>query len=178
MKWMTFGQASLEAATRLNLGIERIQYRGFGVVYLSQKTIEIINVSEEPNWRSFMCFRDCSVLSVSCHPAQGSLTEVGLNLAVEFSTCTTVWQQLNYYDASHNQRGCREYRHLFRTGGQGIAVNAQYSVQVTALTPNVWVIWLIRVELRSNCAILLYNSQSINPHQCHIYTHRPLCNLT
>ncbi len=120
-----------------------------GVFPLSQKTTGIVNVSEEPNWCSLMCRCGCSVLSVSCHPsAKGSLKEAGTNQAVKFSTGTTVWQQLNYYDTSHNQRGCRDYRHLFSTGGQGTAVNAQYSIQVTAITPNVWVIWPIRGGLR------------------------------
>lgn len=130
--------------------------------WLSQKTIGIINASEEPNWGSLMCRCSCSLLFVSCWPpAQGSLTEAESRQPVKFSTDTTVWQQLNYYDTSHNQRGCREYRHLFGTDGQGIAVNAQYSIQVGAITPNVWiefgsfmVIWEGKTE--DNCVTTAY----------------------
>lgn len=101
--------------------------------------------------------------AVSCPPpppqAQGSLTEADSSQALKFSMGAIVWQQLNYCNTSHNQLGCREYRHLFSTDGQGIAVGAQYSTQVTAAAPNAWVIWLIQGSLRGkdcSCVTLLY----------------------
>lgn len=101
--------------------------------------------------------------AVSCHPpprhAQGSLTEADSSQALKFSMGAIVWQQLNYCNTSHNQLGCREYRHLFSTDGQGIAVGAQYSTQVTAAATNAWVIWLIQGRLRGkdcSCMTLLY----------------------
>lgn len=87
--------------------------------------------------------------SINCHPpAQGSLTEAGSSQAVEFSTGATVWQQLNYYDTSHNQRCCREHRHLFGAGAQGVAMNGENSTQVQPIKLNAWAIWLIQGHLR------------------------------
>lgn len=85
-----------------------------------------------------MCPFSFSVLCVSRHPLpQGSLTEVDRSQAVKSSTDATVRQQLNYCDTSRNQQGCREHQHMFSTEGHEITVNAQYSIQVTAITPNV-----------------------------------------
>lgn len=161
----SLARSFLEEAVRLNLWKKKY-CREYRVFWLSQKT--------KPNWCSSMCRCGCSVLFVSCrHPAQGSLTEADSRQPVKFSTDTTVWQQLNYYDTSHNQRGCREYRHLFSTDGQGIAVNAQYSIQVGTITPNVWIIWLIYGDLRGKdwrqlCDINAY-LDTILSHECHTY---------
>lgn len=81
-------------------------------------------------------------------PAQGSLTEVDPSPALKFSTDTTVWQPLREYDTGRNQQVRREHQHMFGTEGHVFAANAQYSMQVTAIRANVWVIWLIQGSLR------------------------------
>ena len=100
--------------------------------------------------RSVFGVLSCSALVILCFlptvtPLSKALCQ---KQAVKFNIGATVWQQLNYHDTSSNQLGCREYRHLFSTAGQGIAVDAEYPIQVPAMKSNVWLMWFIKAVIK------------------------------
>ena len=125
-KMTSFGRIS-GSCSQVTFGEEEIQWRGFKEFLggFFHGAVGILNVSLGHNWCSLMC---CCGLSVSCHlPSPGLADRGGLKAgrAVQHRHNSVTATKLLWYPpmGRHNQRGCREYRHLFSTGGQGIAVN-------------------------------------------------------